>query len=724
MSAITIIITDAGRAAIVNAQNTGTAPVTIAQCGVSPTAFAASKTTTVLPDEFKRIAALSGDVVDDDTIHLIVRDESNQTYAVRSFALYLADGTLFGVYSQAAPIIEKSAQSMLLLAIDIRFEDIDADLITFGDANFLLPPATTEIMGVVELATDDEADTGTDDRRVVTAKALRYAVTRWLDDRLGAGAPSAFMKTLLTAASAIALRAAIGIKSAALKDEGAGNGLDADLLDGQQGAYYTNIPARLGYVPWGPSNDGSGSGMDADTVDGRHASEFALLTGAIFTGALRATRFTATTDDGLRLLGAGPYISFYNAAESTRFGFIQHNATNIIIANEVGGGAVQVNNNFGIGAAPTTHFEVSNAAWPIARLRKAGVGFWDMSAGIGGAGGNSWCLSVNGGASLFEVNTNGDTKFAGNLGIGVTPSHRLHVKGGNAAFIPFSTPTGVGDAQQIMIGEASDNGLYRMRLGYYNQGTYKGSIDVIAGGVAADLVLQGSGGNVGIGIGPSYKLDVNGILNAGGFFVGGAALAGGTPAEKVLYAGTSFLHILKHDGSTAFVTLNNTTGGVSFTGSLTAGGSLVWTAGNDGAGSGMDADMLDGLHASQFWRPDNDGPGSGMDADMLDGLHASAFVLASQYASRSLAQNGYQVLPSGLIIQWGRFTALANTSTSVTFPIQFPNGAFAATVSGVSSGGVDQQDNTADVTSIAPAAMTVWSADNTHNTTHYIAIGY
>lgn len=32
-------------------------------------------------------------------------------------------------------------------------------------------------------------------------------------------------------------------------NHGAGSGLDADLLDGQQGAYYTNITARLGYTP-------------------------------------------------------------------------------------------------------------------------------------------------------------------------------------------------------------------------------------------------------------------------------------------------------------------------------------------------------------------------------------------------------------------------------------------------------------------------------------------
>jgi hypothetical protein len=33
-------------------------------------------------------------------------------------------------------------------------------------------------------------------------------------------------------------------------NDGAGSGLDADLLDGQQSAYYTDIAGRLGYTPF------------------------------------------------------------------------------------------------------------------------------------------------------------------------------------------------------------------------------------------------------------------------------------------------------------------------------------------------------------------------------------------------------------------------------------------------------------------------------------------
>lgn len=284
MADLTIIVTNAGRAALLNAENTGTAPVVISHAGITSTGFSASPATTAIPNEIKRIATLSGDVLDDETMHLVVRDESADQYSLRSFGLYLGDGTLFAVYGQATPIIEKSTQSLLLLAVDVRFADINAASLTFGNANFLNPPATTDNFGVVELATEAEATTGTDAIRVVTAKGMKTAVTAWLNTRLGDGAPSAFVKGLLTAATAAALRLAIGLKGAALKDEGHGNGLDADLLDGQQGAYYLPAAAfsAANTLTLLKTVDGAGSGLDADLLDGQTGNFYAPISNPEF----------------------------------------------------------------------------------------------------------------------------------------------------------------------------------------------------------------------------------------------------------------------------------------------------------------------------------------------------------------------------------------------------------------------------------------------------------
>lgn len=291
-------VTTAGRAALVNAGNTGTLPVTVAQVGVTATAFtaAADGSDLALPGELKRLATFGGAAVADDTIHAVIRDDSADVYTLRGFALYLADGTLFGLYGQADPILEKSAAAMMLLASDIIFADIDAASLVFGDTSFLNPPATIDTAGVVELATDAEAIAGEDGTRAVTPKGLLAK----LNALLGAGAPSAFVKSLLTAIDLVAFRSALAIKTAASYDIGVGNGLDADLLDGQHGAYYrawgnlTGVPDTLtpsahqhsaaditsGLLPVARGGTGAGTFAAGSYLIGNGTSAFAVKTPA------------------------------------------------------------------------------------------------------------------------------------------------------------------------------------------------------------------------------------------------------------------------------------------------------------------------------------------------------------------------------------------------------------------------------------------------------------
>lgn len=227
-------ITDAGFAKLVNPPNTGTNAVLIAQIGLTSTAFAPSGDLTALPGEIKRVATFGGQAVGDDTLHVTIRDDSATAYSLRGFGLYLADGTLFATYGQTDPIMEKSAASMLLLATDVRFTDVDITQIQFGNAEFIYPPATTEVLGVVELATNTEAEDAADTQRAVTPRGLRA----FTDKRFGAAAPTALARTLLSAATTAAARTALELKGAALKDTGHGNGLDADTLDGKHASAF------------------------------------------------------------------------------------------------------------------------------------------------------------------------------------------------------------------------------------------------------------------------------------------------------------------------------------------------------------------------------------------------------------------------------------------------------------------------------------------------------
>lgn len=172
MTDFTLTLTTAGLDALVDAQNSETETIMVQEVGFSAQAVIASPTLTSIPGEVKRVGSISGTSISETVIHMTAQDASRDAYDVRTFGLYLADGTLFAVYSQDDVIINKAAPLQLLLAFDIAFTDAINGDIEFGDATFLFPPATEEIRGVAEIATQQEADDGTDDERFITALKL------------------------------------------------------------------------------------------------------------------------------------------------------------------------------------------------------------------------------------------------------------------------------------------------------------------------------------------------------------------------------------------------------------------------------------------------------------------------------------------------------------------------------------------------------------------------
>ena len=157
-------------------------------------------------------------------------------------------------------------------------------------------------------------------------------------------------------------------------------------------------------------------------------------------------------------------------------------------------------------------------------------------------------------------------------------------------------------------------------------------------------------------------------------------------------------------------------------GELRLGGNLVWTAGNDGPGSGLDADTVDGMHGASIVRTDEarsisvrhaivgNAPGvyieeTDQGADLgktiivqgggtlqVQAVNDSLAYLSTMMSvsragvlkaggdevwdqgncPKDLVANGYQKLASGLIIQWGFTSGLVGTTRTITFPIAFP----------------------------------------------------
>lgn len=533
--ALTLIITNAGRQALVNAARDGTNAVRIASCGVSSAPTVPAVTATALPGEIKRVVTVSGDAIAANVIHLVVRDESADSYTLRSFGLYLQDGTLFAIYGQADPILEKSTQALLLLAVDAAFVDISAAQVTFGNTNFLNPPATTERPGVIELATDAEA--------AALADAVR----------------------------ALTPRSAAAFFTAA------------------------NILARLLTV------DGAGCGLDADMVDGRHANEFALLTGAPFTGAVAGPSFTAGGAQARlamldRTLPTDPTHGWYLYSEGD---VLRFTATAI--------GAVRVS------------FTPAGGIDALGAIRQAGNQVWHVANDGAGSGMDADLLDGREAAefALLTGAAYSGTVSAPSLTVAGTagqlrlldrtlPADNTHgwTIFSNGDTLRFFQSTEL--AERMMISASGVLDVVGAIRQAGNQVWHAGN-DGAGSGLDADLLDGRQGSEFALLAGAAA---FGGQLSAPTMAIGGpggqlALRDRNIPADPthgwVLYSQGDTLRFYQPTSSLDRATLT-ADGILDVVGAIRQAGNQVWHVGNDGSGSGLDADMLDGRHGAEFNR--------------------------------------------------------------------------------------------------------------------------
>ncbi|MDH4743152.1 phage tail protein [Sphingomonas sp. CBMAI 2297] len=693
------IVTDAGRAALVNAKHNGTNAVTIEQVGFSGTPIVATPATTALPGEVKRIATISGSAVAADTMHVIVRDESADVFTVRSVAFYLSDGTLFGAYGQPAVIGEKSAQAIFLLAIDVIFADIAAAMIQFGNANFLNPPATTDTAGVVKLATDADA--------LALASAIKALTPRGM---------------------ALAFSAA-NVLARLLTVDGAGSGLDADLLDGQDGSYYTNITARLGYTPLNAvyytgseilgrlvAVDGAGSGLDADLLDGRHATDFALLSGAAFAGGVSAPSFNAAG-----AIAAGTAL--------TRGGWTVWDQGNIApwhVGNDGSGSGLDADLLDGRHATDFALLSGANFTGDI-QFNSTARTFYS----------NNWASVSSSAPTRFINNANWEW-----MNTSASILMRLTTAGDLAVASGLNTG-----------GAITQNGNQVWHIANDGAGS----------GLDADLLDGRQGSEFALLAGATFtgRVSATGLQSTGGNAIELFDESNTVATRWYLVNGGNRLSIYDPGGVVRFVLQGATAsigGALNVSGTITRAGSLVWDAANDGAGSGLDADLLDGQHGSYYadivgrlgytpvnrngdtflgtvqstaseglrvraaspfisffdaanttrqgyiqhtgstlalvnevgstiaisaswfqrggntiWDAGNDGAGSGLDADLLDGRHASDFTLLTDATRAGSNAYGYwEKRPNGVIEQWGMIIGpFPEGTVGIHYPIPF-----------------------------------------------------
>ena len=327
---------------------------------------------------------------------------------------------------------------------------------------------------------------------------------------------------------------------------------------------------------------------------------------------------------------------------------------------------------------------------------------------------------------------------------------------------------------------------------------------VVLNGVAGAIVLDDNGGkriswNDGGG---------NFQLRSGNYFNGAEKFVGNNGAATIT------LNSDASNGNILFKVANKGTDGANIVwghsllldnGGLKLNNNKIWHAGNDGSGSGLDADKLQGHGAITFMNnlgtsvgtqsttgyiqagrgsggvslthndgygnanvtfnhqagiPEQDGNAARIEVNTDSTTGAAIwfkgksgvtggnaiplenwFVMSSTGATClgnkvwhsgdcpiSKATNGYQKLPSGLIIQWGKTSTAAipdGGTYTVTLPIVFPTAFITAVVSSNSrnaynvstgAGGAENTYNTSQFTVVAEAGAT--------NGANWIAIGY
>ena len=125
------------------------------------------------------------------------------------------------------------------------------------------------------------------------------------------------------------------------------------------------------------------------------------------------------------------------------------------------------------------------------------------------------------------------------------------------------------------------------------------------------------------------QITLSGGLSTNGedvYTANGALIANDGNGAFASRTGNNIDHIWHNDTSNAWhfcsdTTYKNNGNSTVYAGSFSAAGNTVWHAGNDGSGSGLDADTVDGIQASSFLRSDANDSFSGTITGTSDGTN-------------------------------------------------------------------------------------------------------
>ena len=172
----------------------------------------------------------------------------------------------------------------------------------------------------------------------------------------------------------------------------------------------------------------------------------------------------------------------------------------------------------------------------------------------------------------------------------------------------------------------NSGGANRFQLDSGGNGTFTGSVTATGGfsGSGASLSSVNAATLANVSIGSLLRSDAADSFNSTLTYSGSA---GGVPIDFASNDGYPSVRVIRNNTSSGsyadgmYIGYSNQNNGVTriYGGGATSGaltvngasdvrinGNTVWNAGNDGSGSGLDSDTVDGIHASSFLRSDQD----------------------------------------------------------------------------------------------------------------------
>jgi hypothetical protein len=390
---------------------------------------------------------------------------------------------------------------------------------------------------------------------------------------------------------------------------------------------------------WHSSNDGSGSGLDADTVDSLQASQFLRSDVADIASGRITLQYGVTSD--LNSVGGDRGVTAFHTANvgqvsnrpdagnyATGLEFTYYDAS---ARSQLAAGSGGSNN--------TAAFYVRSEAWSATNSWTSWYKLWHSGNDGSGSGLDADTLDgyhvsttrnaantvpIRDGSGYLNVgwiNTTSGNTTSGVNDIYINTGDNYIRKASTSHFISnlgiwTSSNDGSGSgldadtvdslqASQFLRSDAADTATgtltvrdLKLTAGYHLQRSdhHSGHLEGSYNNVAAN----GSKTNPIYTIGSSYNPNDNSLNN-----MYGVGFCRANQATFVSLTGASSWGMYVASAGTARVFLDGETGSVTSTGQHYVGANVVWNAGNDGSGSGLDADLLDGQQGSYYYAASN-----------------------------------------------------------------------------------------------------------------------